>query len=104
MICSRKSYILTVVDSTSSNKLNAGNSTERDIIPNAAERRKNGTHSFIIRSPAMRNGLKTVVKRYTDSSENEDTEAMFPVPKNPTLMRKRKTAAVHRSFVLRARK
>jgi hypothetical protein len=42
----------------------------------------------------MRKGSKTGTRRYTDSRENEDMEAILPVPKNPTCNNTKKKSAI----------
>jgi hypothetical protein len=42
----------------------------------------------------MRKGSNTGTRRYTDSNENDDIEAIFPVPKNPTCSNTKKKSAI----------
>jgi hypothetical protein len=73
--------MISVVDSTSKNRLNGGSASDLLTTLNTAERMKNGIMILNISSPPMRNGLNNVVNRYTDAAENEAILAIFPVPK-----------------------
>ena len=47
-----------------------------------------------MRSAPIRKGSNTGTRRYTDSNEKDDTEAIFPVPKNPTWSNTKKKSAI----------
>jgi len=48
-------------------------------------------------SALMRNGSNTGTRRYTDSNENEESDATFPVAKNPVCNRIKKNSAIRAS-------
>lgn len=50
-----------------------------------------------MRRTPIRNGSKIGTRRYTDSREKEDREAIFPVPKNPVWRRIKKNKAIRAS-------
>ena len=56
-----------------------------------------GTRILKISNAPMRNGSKTGTRRYTDSKENEEIEAIFPVPKNPICNKTKKKSAIRAS-------
>lgn len=43
------------------------------------------------------NGSNTVTRRYTDSNENDEIEAILPVPKNPVCSSTKKNSAIRAS-------
>jgi hypothetical protein len=47
-----------------------------------------------MRSAPIRKGSNIGTRRYTDSNENDDIEAIFPVPKNPTCSNTKKNSAI----------
>jgi len=52
----------------------------------------------------IRNGSNTGTRRYTDSNENDETLAMFPVPKKPVCNNTKKNKAILASESTRFRK
>jgi len=45
----------------------------------------------------IKKGSNTGTRRYTDSNENEEIEAIFPVPKNPVCSSTKKNSAIRAS-------
>lgn len=45
----------------------------------------------------IRNGSNSGTRRYTDSSENDEIDAIFPVPKNPVCSSTKKNSAIRAS-------
>lgn len=91
------SVIMSVVDMTRRKRLKGGNARQRLMTPKMALKRKNGIMILKIMMAPMRKGSKMVVKRYTEEILKLEMDAMFPVPKNETLMKRRKNAAVLKS-------
>ncbi len=56
-----------------------------------------GTRSLNTSNAPMRKGSNTGTRRYTDSKENEEIEAIFPVPKNPVCNNTKKNSAIRAS-------
>jgi hypothetical protein len=56
-----------------------------------------GTRILNTSNAPMRNGSNTGTSRYTDSKENEEIEAIFPVPKNPVCNNTKKNNAIRAS-------
>jgi|SRR5947207_393714 len=56
-----------------------------------------GTRSLNTSNAPMRKGSNTGTRRYTDSKENEEIEAIFPVPKNPVCKSTKKNSAIRAS-------
>lgn len=56
-----------------------------------------GTRILNTSNAPMRNGSNTGTRRYTDSSENDEIEAIFPVPKNPVCNNTKKNSAIRAS-------
>lgn len=71
--------------------------------PKFALMRANGIISLSTRRAPCENGLKTGMRRYTLSSEKEETEAMFPVLKKADWRRKRKKREIRASDSVKAR-
>ena len=56
-----------------------------------------GIRSLYINKAPMSNGSNTGTNRYTDSNENDDTDAILPVPKNPVCNNTKKNNAIRAS-------
>lgn len=72
-----------------------------DITAVTASKRRNvpanGTSILNMSNTPIRNGSNIGTRRYTDSSENEETDAIFPVPKNPVCSSTKKNSAIRAS-------
>src|SRR5438067_8469469 len=73
-------------------------------MPRFAEIIAKGTSSLKTSSAPHAKRLKTGIRRYTDSRENDEREATFPVPKKAICIRKKKKTATRVSARTSGRK